>query len=163
MIKLFYLILSCFFITGCQTVSLDLDKHEVTKIFIDKSDRELFLLSNNVVLRKYDIGLGFEPIGHKQFKGDGKTPEGIYKINRKNSQSLYKLSLGINYPNKEDEQYAKKYGKSPGGDIFIHGQDIKEPYKPIMDWTYGCIAVSDYAIEEIYKVVKIGTIVEIVP
>ena len=154
---------SCLFLAGCQTIDLDIDQYKVTKIYIDKSHRELFLLSNNIVLRKYDIALGFDPIGHKRFQGDGKTPEGIYKINRKNPQSMFKLSLGIDYPNKQDRDFARRHGKDPGGDIFIHGQDIKEPYKAISDWTYGCIAVSDVEIEEIFKFVSVGTVVEIVP
>ena len=94
---------------------------EVTEIVVKKSKRKLYLLSGNEIIRSYKVDLGFAPKGHKNFEGDGKTPEGAYKIDRKNENSKYYLSVGISYPNVKDQQFAKLKGKLPGGDIFIHG------------------------------------------
>ena len=126
----------------------------VTGIYIDKSDKKLYLLNGRKVLKSYDVELGFNPVGHKRFQGDGKTPEGVYYIDRKNPQSQFHLSLGLSYPNSKDKSYAQKYGKSAGGDIFIHGKK---------GLTRGCISVSNRDIEEIYKLVEYRTPVQIVP
>ena len=131
---------------------------EVTAIVVNKADRRMHLLNQSAVLSSYDVHLGFEPVGHKQFKGDGKTPEGIYRIDRRNPNSDFHLSLGISYPNTRDYAFAKAQGKSPGGDIFIHGQE--EPGKKDQpDWTAGCIAVKNREIEEIYAMVKNDTLI----
>ena len=113
------------------------------------------------VLKAYDIGLGFAPVGHKQFEGDGKTPEGQYFISHKNPDSQYHLSLGISYPNEADIAFAEAEGKSPGGDIFIHGGPNTRVSK--RDWTWGCIALTDKEIERVYSMVKPGTPVFILP
>ncbi|MFT7057563.1 MAG: murein L,D-transpeptidase YafK [Pseudorhodobacter sp.] len=135
---------------------------EVTFITIDKTDRKMRLFHNNDVLETYDIALGFAPRGHKQFEGDGKTPEGLYYIDRRNPRSRFHLSLGISYPNKEDIAFAKAQGKSPGGEIFIHG---KTGYRGDNkgDWTWGCLAVTDREMEDIYAMVKTGTPIRINP
>lgn len=133
----------------------------VTQIQVHKADRKMYLLHNDKVLKKYDVALGFTPTGHKQFEGDGKTPEGTYRISHRNPKSEFHLSLGISYPNNEDRAYAAANGKRPGGDIFIHGG----PPHPVTkrDWTAGCIAVSDRQIETIYSMVKPGTPIHIMP
>ena len=129
---------------------------EATGIVVMKGDRKMFLLMDDRVLKEYDIHLGFAPEGHKQIEGDGKTPEGMYYIDRRNPNSRFHLSLGISYPNEEDKRVASELGKSPGGDIFIHGQ--KHPMrKDKDDWTWGCIAVSNKEVEDIYAMVKDGT------
>jgi murein L,D-transpeptidase YafK len=134
---------------------------EVTQIQVHKADRKMYLLHNDRVLKTYDVALGFEPRGHKQFEGDGKTPEGQYFISYKNPQSDFHLSLKISYPNEADIAFAREQGKSPGGDIVIHGG----PKKPITsrDWTWGCVAVSDRELEVIYSMVKVGTPIFILP
>ena len=134
---------------------------EVTEIQVSKSDRKMYLLHNDKVLKSYDIALGFAPEGHKQFEGDGKTPEGTYFISHKNPKSAYHLSLGISYPNEADVTYASSMGKAPGGDIFIHGGPPRKV--PVRDWTAGCIAVSDKQIEVIYSMIKPGTPIHILP
>lgn len=134
---------------------------EVTSVQVHKADRKMFLLHHERVLKTYDISLGFAPVGHKQFEGDGKTPEGTYRINRRNPNSAFHLSLGISYPNQADSEFAAAQGKSPGGDIFIHGWS-RRPVKN-RDWTEGCIAVSDREIERIYAMVKDGTPIHIMP
>ncbi len=136
------------------------------KILIEKKERRLTLLLKDKVLKKYRIALGGDPNGPKEREGDNKTPEGIYSIDSRNSKSRYHLSLHISYPNKEDKKRAKELGVSPGGDIMIHGMktgfsDIGELHA--LDWTKGCIAVTDEEIEEIDKLVPNGTIVEIRP
>ena len=133
----------------------------VTEVQVHKADRKMYLLHNDRVLKTYDIGLGFAPEGHKQFEGDGKTPEGRYTISAKNPDSNYHLSLRISYPNDADRAHAKEAGKEPGGDIFIHGG----PNQPVSrnDWTWGCIAVTDRQIETIYAMVKPGTPIHIQP
>lgn len=136
---------------------------EVTGIVVNKADREMFLLHHGKVLRKFDIELGFAPVGDKQFEGDGKTPEGTYLIDRRNPNSSFHLSLGISYPNAQDVAEARALGKSPGGDIFIHGQ--KNPFVPNTgeDWTWGCVSVSNREMEDIYAMVKNGTPIQINP
>lgn len=134
---------------------------EVTSVQVHKSDRKMYLLNHGKVLKTYDVALGFAPAGHKQFEGDGKTPEGTYVINRRNPNSEFHLSLGISYPNQADRAFAAAQGKSPGGDIFIHGWSRR----PIArrDWTAGCIAVKDKEIEQVYAMIKDGTVVHILP
>ncbi len=146
---------------GCSRPAAD-DSPEVTRVVIMKSDRKLYLLHEQEVLRSYDIDLGFAPEGHKQVEGDGRTPEGRYFIDRRNPDSAFHLSLGISYPNARDRARAAAMGKSPGGDIFIHGGPRPiDPDGP--DWTAGCISVSDREIEEIYAMVPLGTIIDILP
>jgi murein L,D-transpeptidase YafK len=134
---------------------------EVTQIQVHKGDRVMYLLHGNQVLRSYNVSLGFAPVGHKQFEGDGKTPEGAYRINRRNPNSAYHLSLGISYPDVNDVAFAEAAGQEPGGEIFIHGWS--EILATSRDWTAGCIAVSNREIEEIYSMVKDGTVIFILP
>ncbi|MEP2642609.1 L,D-transpeptidase family protein [Roseobacter sp.] len=138
------------------------DGPEVTFVVVNKGQRRMHLLHNDTVLKSYDIQLGFAPIGDKEIEGDGKTPEGVYRIDRRNPNSRFHLSLGINYPNVNDVAAAKALGQSPGGDIFIHGQ--KNPFKLSSgDWTWGCIAVTNEEIEEIYAMVANDTLIAINP
>lgn len=135
---------------------------EVTYVVVNQEARRMYLLHHDKVLEDYDIKLGFAPIGHKQIEGDGRTPEGIYLIDRRNPNSQFHLSLGISYPNNADRAYAKSIGKTPGGDIFIHGQ--KNPLKKDKgDWTWGCISVTNKQMEDIYAMVGNGTPIQINP
>ena len=135
---------------------------KVTEIVVKKHKRRMYLFSGNEIIKSYKVDLGFAPEGHKKFEGDGKTPEGTYKIDRKNRNSKYHLSIGISYPNAKDQQFAKLKGKLPGGDRFIHGTD--KPFRGFQkDWTAGCIAVSNKEIREIFKLVRIGTPIFIEP
>lgn len=127
-----------------------------TQIVVSKSNRVLQLMNGDEVLRRYRIHLGFEPNGHKTRSGDGRTPEGLYYIDRRNPRSDYYLSLGISYPNAEDLIRARAQGVEPGGDIFIHGGPTRAEDKNKKDWTAGCIAVSDSEIEEIWSIVPTG-------
>ena len=136
---------------------------EVTQVVVNKGARQMLLLHGNTVLKAYRIGLGNEPIGHKQFEGDGRTPEGIYYINRQNPNSQYHLSLGISYPDPEDKARAMMLGQQPGGDIMIHGRGAYGNRQTQRDWTAGCIAVSNKEMREIYAMVKPGTPIIIFP
>lgn len=142
-----------------------LSAQEVDRILIDKSARTLALMSGGKTLKTYRaIKLGDAPLGHKQFEGDEKTPEGEYRIDGRNGGSRYHLSLRISYPNAADREQARRAGRSPGGDIFIHGQPngsalVRLPF----DWTDGCIALSNAEIEELWEQVKVGTRVTIQP
>lgn len=137
------------------------------RVLIEKKARTLQLISRGEVIKTYRIALGGNPDGPKERQGDNKTPEGIYTIEAKNRDSSYHLSLRISYPNARDRQRASALGVSPGGDIMIHG--IKNGFAWVgdahaeVDWTRGCIAVTDQEIEEIDKLAPIGTSVEIRP
>lgn len=137
----------------------------VDHIVIDKSDRTLWLKARGKIVRTYKgIKLGDAPVGHKQFEGDERTPEGVYRINGRNPGSSYHLSLRISYPNAADRVFAARAGKSPGSDIFIHGQPNGSLLTEIpRDWTDGCIAVSNNTIREIWRLVRNGTKVTIRP
>lgn len=138
------------------------DGPEVTYVVVQKGARRMMLLHHDQVLEGYRVQLGFAPEGHKEVEGDGKTPEGIYLIDRRNPNSNYHLSLGISYPNELDRARAAAIGKPPGGDIFIHGQ--KNPFKrDKSDWTWGCIAVRNKEMEDIYAMVRDGTPIQINP
>lgn len=139
----------------------------IDKIVVYKQDRTLVLLSNDSVVKTYAIALGRVPIGHKEFEGDRKTPEGLYYINDKNPNSGYHKNLGVSYPNKKDIEYAKSIGKDPGGLIKIHGMRNGigwiGRFHLFMDWTMGCIAVTNTEIDELYERVPIGTPIDIKP
>lgn len=135
---------------------------EVTHIVVHKAERRMFLLHEGAVLKAYDIDLGFAPAGHKEFEGDGKTPEGTYLIDRRNPNSDFHLSIGISYPNARDVAKARLAGKDPGGDIFIHGRPNKKSGNG-PDWTAGCISVTNKEMEDIYAMVKNGTPITLRP
>ncbi|MFZ2948029.1 MAG: L,D-transpeptidase family protein, partial [Desulfuromonadaceae bacterium] len=144
-----------------------LQKGPADKILIEKKERRLTLISKGKVLKTYQIALGGNPNGPKERQGDNKTPEGTYVIDSRNKNSRYHRSLHVSYPNEKDKKRAKELGVSPGGDIMIHG--IKNGLSWVgdlhteVDWTKGCIAVTDEEIEEIDKLAPNGTIVEIRP
>ncbi|MEQ8244280.1 MAG: L,D-transpeptidase family protein [Fulvivirga sp.] len=131
------------------------------KLVVHKSQRILELWSKNEIIKTYKISLGQNPVGHKEQEGDSKTPEGVYYINDKNPNSQFYLNLGISYPNAND----KKNAANPGGDIKVHGLRngigfIGKLHR-LLDWTDGCIAVTNAEIEELYRTVEIGTPIEI--
>ncbi|MFV0360035.1 L,D-transpeptidase family protein [Tropicimonas sp.] len=137
----------------------------IDRIVVYKHHRRLIAYRGGEALKGYSIGLGFAPEGDKSRQGDGRTPEGLFRIDQRNGQSQYHLSLGIDYPQPEDVRRAAELGVSPGGDIFIHGQPNQRKGAPDLrgDWTAGCMAVSDAGIEELWRVVPLGTEVEILP
>ena len=135
------------------------------RLLIDKSDRTLIAFAGNREIARYtNIRFGDAPEGHKQFEGDERTPEGDYRIDGRNAKSAYHLSLRISYPNAADRAYAKAKGRSPGGDIFVHGQPNAWPGPAIArDWTDGCIALSNAEIKRLWDIVPDGIPITIRP
>jgi len=135
------------------------------RIIVIKSTHTMTLYADGKVLRVYHVWLGRGDGSAKQRQGDNETPEGIYTINGRNAHSAAHLSLHISYPNAADRQRARKLGVDPGGDIMIHGlppgNDWIRPGQQLPDWTYGCIAVTDAEMDEVWKLVPNGTPIEI--
>lgn len=135
------------------------------KVVIDKSDRVLILLRDGKQIKSYRISIGRGGIGRKTVEGDNLTPEGLYKIDRHNVRSSYYKSLHIDYPNEQDVKTAAKSGESAGSDIMIHG------LRPIVaflgkahllvNWTRGCIAVTNPEMDELWRAIPDGTVIEI--
>jgi murein L,D-transpeptidase YafK len=139
----------------------------VDRLIVYKSERKLVLLSHGKELRTYKVALGSEPVGPKSRQGDRRTPEGLYVLDAKNPNSHYYKAFHISYPNARDAANAKKSGVSPGGDIMLHGLPKEYAWvgksHVLHDWTDGCVAVSDEEMDEIWKMVRVGTAIEIRP
>lgn len=155
-------------------------KLENPRLVVKKSERKLYVFDGEKLVKTYEIVLGFTPVGDKEREGDGKTPEGEFYVFTKNPQSKFYLSLGVSYPGAEDaerglrenliskDEYdtilqAVKEKKMPpqntrlGGEIYIHGGGI------IKDWTWGCMALRDAEMKEVFDAVEIGTRLTIQP
>jgi murein L,D-transpeptidase YafK len=137
----------------------------IDRIVVEKSARRMVVYRDGQALREYRVALGFSPDGAKIRQGDGKTPEGRFRVDRLNAQSSYHLSLGLDYPQAADVRRASAGGYDPGGDIFIHGQPNALPDDTVLngDWTAGCVAVSNAEIREIFAATAIGAVVEVRP
>lgn len=158
--------------------SESLPKLENPQLVIKKSQRKLELFDGEKLIKTYKIALGFAPVGDKEKEGDGKTPEGDFYVFTKNNQSKFYLSLGVSYPNIEDARHglqtklitkaeydkivqAVKNKKMPpqntalGGEIYIHGGGTSE------DWTWGCAALNNEEIKELFDAIPVGTRVKI--
>jgi murein L,D-transpeptidase YafK len=135
------------------------------KVLVLKGPRRLYLLKGGKVLKAYRISLGGRPRGPKVEEGDHRTPEGKYVLDWHNTESQFYKSIHISYPNDKDLARAKRSGVPPGGDLFIHGQpnEIDGPGRQPGDWTDGCIAVSNEAMDEIWRAVADGTPIVIKP
>lgn len=146
---------------------LSIDDIVVDRLVVFKSKRELLAYSNGQLIKTYKIALGQNPVGDKEFEGDMKTPEGLYYINDRNPNSAYHKNLGISYPNNADRAQARALGKPVGGDIKIHGLRNGRGYigksHRLTDWTWGCIALTNEEIDELYIAVKTGSPIEIYP
>ncbi|MCA1440448.1 L,D-transpeptidase family protein [Ensifer sp. IC4062] len=140
------------------------EKH-AKEVVVDKSERLLKLLRDGTVLGEYSVSLGGNPLGHKQREGDRRTPEGDYLIDWRNPNSSFHLSLHISYPDAADQARAAAAGESPGGDIMIHGLPngwgFLGSLHLLLDWTNGCIAVTDKEMREIWSLVPDGTPIRI--
>jgi murein L,D-transpeptidase YafK len=150
------------------------------RIVVFKQKRKLELYADGKLVRTYRVGLGLNPVPPKKRQGDRATPEGDYYVFVRNDKSAFYLSLGISYPNVEDAdrglrdgliskaQHAaivsaiKRKARPPqntalGGDIFIHGNGASS------DWTWGCVALEDSDIKELFDAIPVGTPVTIKP
>jgi len=148
-----------------QLFAADVDHAD--RIIVLKSQRKLVLMNGNKEIHSYKVSLGPSPVGPKTRQGDHKTPEGSYVIDSRNPASHYYRALHVSYPNPADRERARKLGVSPGGDIMVHG--LPNGYGAIgkahllHDWTDGCIAVTNEEMDEIWKLVPVGTPIEIRP
>ena len=136
-------------------------------VLVVKSESKLYLLKKQKVLSEYKVAFGANPEGHKQQEGDERTPEGKYILDYKKDDSAFYKAIHISYPNEADKKRAKKAGVNPGGFIMIHGQRNRLGWLSWItqnfNWTDGCIAVSNSAMDEIWKAVSAGTPIEIRP
>lgn len=138
---------------------------QVDYLIVDKSERLMVAYIGGQPVKAWrGLQFGDSPHGHKRFEGDKRTPEGRYVIEGRNPGSAYHLSLKVSYPNADDRAFAAARGRSPGGDIFLHGQPNSLPFGRVPgDWTDGCIALSNEEIEELWRIVPDGTVIEIRP
>jgi murein L,D-transpeptidase YafK len=137
------------------------------RLVVYKSLRKLYLYRGSELLREYSVHLGLRPEGAKEFEGDFRTPEGRYRLTRRNAQSEFFLSIQVDYPNQSDIAHARRQRKEPGGAIMIHGLP-NMPRKPLdyyrrVDWTDGCIAVSNSDMVEIWLMTRPGLPIDILP
>lgn len=141
------------------------DSISIDSIVVIKSKRQLLVFSNGQLIKTYSIALGGNPTGDKQYEGDKRTPEGLYIINDKNANSSFHKNLGVSYPNQHDIQEARAIGRPPGGDIKIHGLKnglgLIGKLHRLVDWTNGCIAVTNSEIDELFAHTPVGTPINI--
>jgi len=139
----------------------------VDKVVVHKAERKLDLLQRGTVVRTYKVALGLNPIGTKERSGDFRTPEGTYRLVRRNPRSDYFLSMQVSYPNDTDLKHAKRNHWDTGGSIMIHGLPNQLKHDPSYyesrDWTDGCIAVSNSDMLEIWLLVQDNAPIEILP
>jgi murein L,D-transpeptidase YafK len=132
-----------------------------------KSEKRLYLLKENEVFASYPVKFGANPEGHKQEQGDERTPEGRYFLTYKNSNSAFYRSIHISYPNALDQENARSLGVDPGGDIMIHGQangwEWAAFVTQLVNWTDGCIALTNSNMDLVWDSIESGTPIEILP
>jgi len=160
-----------FFVLSLLSFSLFADMiFMADKVIIKKSTRMLYLSQQGEIYKKYHISLGQVPDGAKEFEGDMKTPEGAYTLDWRQASKAYYKSIHLSYPNAKDKAHAKKAGKSAGGMIMIHGTPLNWSLSPLgdwmpmlLDWTEGCIAMSNDDMDEVWERTKKNTPIVIVP
>lgn len=137
------------------------------RVLVEKGARRLTLFRNDRPIKSYEIALGRQPVGAKQFEGDNKTPEGRYVIDSRKRDSAYHRALHISYPRPQDVAFAARQKRSAGGNIMIHGlpngMGSLGPLHRLRDWTAGCIAVTNQEIEELWQTIPDGAPIEIRP
>jgi len=137
------------------------------RVVVYKSERKLVLLSGGKEIRSYKVALGSEPVGPKTQHGDHRTPEGVYTLDSRKPNSHFYKAFHISYPSPKDIAAARKLGISPGGDIMLHGLPKEYAWvgkaHTLHDWTDGCIAVTNEEMDELWKLVPVGTPIEIKP
>lgn len=139
----------------------------VDHLVVKKAQRRMYLMDGDKVVRSYKVALGLEPVGPKERDGDFRTPEGWYRLDRRNPRSEFFLSIQISYPNASDLRRAQLHHWQPGGSIMIHGLPNRLKSSPWYyrhnDWTDGCIAVSDADMVEIWLLTRDGMPIDILP
>ena len=139
----------------------------IDRIQVEKSQRKMHIYSRDKLIKTYHISLGRNPIGNKVREGDNRTPEGRYAIKDKIPHGQYYRYLRISYPDEKDRERAVSLGVDPGCDIMIHGLPYGYGWLGKLhlfrDWTYGCIALTNGEMDELYPLIDTGTPVEILP
>ncbi len=183
---LFTLLFSLVFFTGCNNPGVKNNKYSlkeckeemldsndfsegesIDRIVVIKKERKMYLYKGNKVKSVFPVSLGKNPIGHKVKRGDNRTPEGQFWIHRKLCSQKYYRSLCISYPRPQDKARASARGVNPGGDITIHAQptwnaDGKgDNYTLSRNWTQGCVAVTNSAMNQLWYAVREGVPVTI--
>ncbi len=140
---------------------------KVDRILVEKARRRLTLFHADQALKEYRVSLGRQPVGAKEREGDGKTPEGTYRVVEHKRNSGYHRALRLSYPEPHDVRRAAAAHVAPGSDIMIHGMKnglgLTGRWHRFFDWTAGCIAVTNSEIDQIFALVDDGTPVEIRP
>lgn len=136
-------------------------------VLVIKSEKRLYLISNGERFASFQVTFGADPVGHKQERGDERTPEGHYTLDYKNVNSRFYKSIHINYPREKDRSNARKAGVDPGDNIMIHGQKNGMEWATFVvqffPWTDGCVALSNSNMDKVWAAVNIGTPIEIRP
>jgi murein L,D-transpeptidase YafK len=171
-VLLFVLVLLCLFAVGVL-IGAHFNLHPLPRdviadrVLVEKAARHLTLLRGATPLKTYRVALGRAPVGPKEREGDQRTPEGTYLIDFHKEDSDYHRALHVSYPEQRDIERAAAADVPPGCDIMIHG--IRNglgwigAFHRRSDWTAGCVAVTDFEIEEIWRAVPDGTPIEIRP
>jgi len=139
------------------------DATDVDLVVVIKSERVLYMYSNGMIVGQYPVALGKSPLGTKQHQGDNRTPEGAYTLDWRNPDSLFHRSIHVSYPDADDIAAAYAAGQDPGDLIMIHGQPSYDDRPRSGDWTNGCIAVSNAAIDDLWARVEDGARIHIYP
>jgi murein L,D-transpeptidase YafK len=141
--------------------------NDIDEVVVNKSTKQLYLMSQGKIIKQYPVVFGENPNGHKQQEGDEKTPEGDYILDYRKENSIAYKALHVSYPNEADKARARLQGVDPGGAIMIHGQLNGYGWLSFItqhfNWTNGCIAVTDADMEEIWQRVKLNTPIKILP
>lgn len=155
----------CFCISLISSPILAQEKADY--VFVDKSSSTLILLKSGKILKSIKVVFGRQPVGHKEKRGDQRTPEGTYWLDYKKSDSDFYKSIHVSYPNQQDIDHAKLKGVDPGDQIMIHGQ--KNGYARLArftqqeNWTDGCIAVTNEDMDIIWSSIDVPIAIEIIP
>jgi murein L,D-transpeptidase YafK len=154
-------------LTGLAPVTDAMAAQKADMVRVVKSKKRLYLIREDEVFATYRVKFGADPKGHKVQQGDEKTPEGLYYLTYKNSNSAYYKSIHISYPNAEDKEHARKLGVDPGGDIMIHGQpngyEWATFFMQLVNWTDGCVALTNKDMDKVWDAIEPGTPIEILP
>jgi murein L,D-transpeptidase YafK len=150
-----------------QSVLVAESVQKADAVLVVKREKRLYLISKGERFASLPVTFGADPVGHKQQRGDEKTPEGKYILDYKNQNSKFYKSIHISYPDQKDWINAKKTGLDPGGDIMIHGQtngwEWASPLVQLFSWTDGCVALSNRNMDKVWEAVDSGTPIEIRP
>lgn len=164
-LTLFLYLIAISALFSMQACAKGMEIPEGNRIVVEKSRRLLHVYHNREAIVTFRIALGKSPVGKKNCMGDNRTPEGYYSIIEHKKNSNFYRALRISYPNAADRARAQKMGCNPGGNIMIHGLEngfgwVGRTHRTI-DWTNGCIAITNKEMKILYDMVKDGTTVEI--